>query len=132
MSIQSVMAAVCLLLSIVTDQVDSVQNAVRDAAQNTVILSVYSDKNETYVLKGEQAQAISNLFYDHEMQIIDSPLESIATLQFRIGEDLLCTSMGDLGTLDGRINGNLVVLELSGEEYEAVYQIVSPYAEGIP
>ena len=66
------------------------------------------------------------------MQIIDSPLLSIATLTFQIGEDFLNTSMSDLGTLSGIINDEQVIIELSDWECEFVYQIVSQYAQGVP
>ena len=80
-----------------------------------------------YILEDEKAKMIAALFYNHEMQINDSPVSSAATLAFRIGEDYLNTSMEDLGTLSGRINGKLVTIELSDHEYESVYQIVSRY-----
>lgn len=112
-----------------------------DAGKNTVILLVYGGwddeadvKNEDneFTIEDEQAQTITSLFYNHEVQINDSPTASVETLAFQIGEDRLGTSMGGLRTLSGRINGKLVTVELSDREYESVYQIVSQYAQGVP
>lgn len=91
-------------------------------------------KKEDYefTLEDEQAKTIFNLFYNHEMQINDSPAESVETLAFQICEDRLGTSMGGLRTLSGRINGKLVTVELSDQEYETVYQIISQYAPDVP
>lgn len=107
-------------------------DTVSEADKNAVTLLVCSDKYDEYFLEDEQAQTIVDLFYNHEMQIIDSPLLSIATLTFQIGEDFLNTSMSDLGTLSGIINDEQVTIELSDWECEAVYQIVSQYAQGVP
>lgn len=100
--------------------------------KNVVTLFIYYDRDEEYILEDEQAQIISNLFYNHEMELCDTPIANVETLAFQIGEDTLSTSMGDLRTLDGTINGEAVIVELSDDEYEAVYQIVSQYAQGVP
>lgn len=112
-----------------------------EAGKNVVTLLVFGSwndetdaKNEDdeYILEDEQAQTIAGLFYNHEMQINDSPTSSAASLAFQIGEDYLNTSMSSLETLSGRIDGELVTIELSEQEYEAVYQIASQYAQGAP
>ena len=107
-------------------------DTVSEADKNAVTLLVHSDKYDEYFLEDEQAQTIVDLFYNHEMQIIDSPLLSIATLTFQIGEDFLNTSMSDLGTLSGIINDEQVIIELSDWECEFVYQIVLQYSQGVP
>lgn len=87
---------------------------------------------DEYVLEDEHAEVILDMFYNHEMQILDSPVESIATLQFGIGEDYLTTSMDALWSLSGRINGELVGIELNDSEYETVRWIVSQYVQDTP
>ncbi len=112
-----------------------------DAGKNAVTLLVYGGwddeadvkkEDHEFTLEDEQAQTITSLFYNHEMQINDSPAASVETLAFQIGEDRLGTSMGGLRTLSGRINGKLVTVELSDHEYESVYQIISQYAQDVP
>lgn len=100
--------------------------------KNVVTLFVYDGRDEEYILENEQAETISNLFYNHEMELYDTPIENVKTLEFQIGEDTLSTSMGDLKTLNGTINGETVIVDLSDDEYEAVYQIASQYAQGVP
>ena len=47
---------------------------------------------------------------------IDSPLANIASIEFRIGADVLFTSVGGLSTLDGGINKQYVQVELNDME----------------
>lgn len=126
-----------ILTGCVTPNVDTV--TVPD--ENVVTLLIYGGwdyekdvKNQDIeiALEDEWAQTIFDIFYNHEMQIIDSPPLSAATFAFKIGEDFLETSMGALKSLTGRINGKLVLVKLSDSEYDAVYQIISPFAQDIP
>lgn len=126
-----------ILTGCVTPNVDTV--TVPD--ENVVTLLIYSgwdyekdvkDQDIEFALEDERAQTIFDIFYNHEMQIIDSPPLSAATFAFKIGEDFLETSMGALKSLTGRINGKLVLVKLSDSEYDAVYQIISPFAQDIP
>lgn len=86
---------------------------------------------QTHMLPQEQAQVITDLFYNHPKKIIDTPVESVGTVQFQIGQDTLSTSMGTLETLSGNVQGELVLIHLSEREYEQVHQIVSQYAQDI-
>lgn len=106
------------------------------AGVEDVILRVFGDWDEAagtqavneYPLSDEQAEFVRSLFYRHERQTLSSPTDSIATLELRIGEDSLLTSVEGLSTLEGRIGGELVSLTLSGQEHERLYRIVARYA----
>ncbi len=105
---------------------------------DAVILEIYGRWNEEediwestkseYTLSPEDSEFITGLFYDHEKEVIDSPIASVATLGFRIGEDHLNSSMGGLNTFDGSIGGESVVMDLSESERETVRQIILTYA----
>lgn len=96
-----------------------------------LIYGEWNDENRTteYTLSDEYSQIIVDLFYNHERELLDSPVSSVGSLQFQIGEDFLTTSMSSLGTLSGRISGELVAIELSEGEYETVHQIISTYTQ---
>jgi hypothetical protein len=111
-----------------------------DDSDDVVTLLVYGDwddeknvKNEDvkYTLLDKHSVIITELFNNHEKEISGSPIESIASLQFQVGADYLATSMGSLGTLSGRIGGELVVMELDESECETIYQIISTYVPDI-
>ena len=57
--------------------------------------------------------------------MLDSPLESVATLQFRINDDYLYSSMDTLSVLSGRIQGELVLISLTENECEMIRQIIT-------
>lgn len=105
---------------------------------DAVILEIYGRWNEEediwdstkseYILSPEDSEFITGLFYDHEKEVIDSPIASVATLGFRTGEDHLSSSMGGLNTFDGTIGGESVVMGLSESERETVRQIILTYA----
>lgn len=107
---------------------------------DAVILLVFggADVSETqagqdmeYTLSAEDAEAMFHLFYSHEKEVLDSPVESIATLEFQIGEDYLNTSMGAIKTLSGKVGGQLVMIRLSESECDEVYQIISRYVPDV-
>ena len=63
------------------------------------------------------------------MQLLDSPLLSVATLRIQFGENYLETSMDSLDTLSGILNGKLVVIKLEQDEYNALYEVVFRYIQ---
>ena len=82
-------------------------------------------EDEEYVLSAENTEKIADLFYNHEKQVLDSPLESVATLQFRMNDDYLYSSMDTLSVLSGRIQGELVLISLTENECEMIRQIIT-------
>ncbi len=82
-------------------------------------------------MSGDQAAFISGLFYDHEKIIIDSPLANIASIEFRIGNDVLFTSVGGLSTLDGGINKQYVQVELNDMERQQLREILESYVDDL-
>lgn len=103
--------------------------------QEAVVLIVHGEgtqEGSTYVLPQEQAQVIADLFCHHPRESLDSPVGSVGSVQFQIGQEMLSTSLDALDTLSGRVQGELVLIHLSEREYETVYQIVSQYAQDIP
>jgi len=79
-----------------------------DHHSQEVILRI-CDRNETeseYILTEEHGQNIIELFYNHEIEILDSPLKSDTPIVFNIGNDHFGTSiesLGLFGVLDGII-----------------------------
>ena len=100
-----------------------------------VVLKVYSEATATeagnhgteYTLSDEQADYIKEIFYNHEKNSIDSPLMSIGTVEFQIGNDILSTSIGGLSVLDGVINGKYVMIELSESERQQLQELITTY-----
>lgn len=98
----------------------------------------WDDENDTkipdaeYPLSGKDAEMIVDLFYSHEKEVLDSPLCSVETIRFQIGEDYLGTSMDSLHVLSGIVQGELVAIHLSEDECEALRKIISPYTQNIP
>lgn len=109
--------------------------AVEDIDTSKVVLKVYSDATATdegnpgteYTLPDEQAGFMRNLFYDHERETLESPLLSIGTIEFRIGEDILSTSMGGLSVLDGVVDRENVKLQLSDLERQQLQEVIETY-----
>lgn len=100
-----------------------------------VVLTLHGDGaqgDSTHVLPREQAQVIADLFYHHPRESLGTPVDSVGSVQFQIGQDILTTSVDALETLSGRVQGELVLIHLSAHEYETVHQIVSQYAQDIP
>jgi hypothetical protein len=104
-------------------------------AQETITFTVYNDpdpqfRNEepvTYQLTEQQASVLRKIFREHEHQVIEWPTQSIASLEFRYGEDFLLTSLDALGTLNGQIDGQLVLVKLTEEEEQELFQVISEY-----
>lgn len=98
----------------------------------------WDDENDTkipdaeYPLSGKDAEMIVDLFYSHEKEVLDSPLCSVETIRFQIGEDYLGTSMDSLHVLSGIVQGELVAIHLSEDECEALRKSISPYTQNIP
>lgn len=120
---------------------DTASNTLDIEGNDAIILVEYHNwiDNDTqqnefseYTLSDDEADTIVNLFYNHEIMTVDSPIASVATLCFQCGEDYLTTSLDSLNILSGRINGELVVVFLSESEYKEVHQIVSQYVQGNP
>ena len=110
-----------------------------DESKDTVMFIVYSWddeknmwENAEYSLSEEQSAFVRGLFYNHEKEILDSPVDSVGLVEFRIGEDHLSTSMEGADLLDGVIDGEQVLVELSESEAEMMYRIISAYATDIP
>ena len=111
-------------------------DAAADAEQNAPVLIVYGwdeitvkRDDRVFPLDSQQAEFITELFYNHESEILEGPISLATTVQFKIGEDYLATSHGANGTLDGTVNGELVMLELEQDEWDTVCQIVSHFLE---
>lgn len=62
---------------------------------------------------------------------IDSPLANIASIEFRIGADVLFTSVGGLSTLDGGINKQYVQVELNDMERQQLREILESYVDDL-
>lgn len=88
--------------------------------------------NNAYTLTEEDSNTVIDLFYNHKKETVDTPLDSISTVEFRIGNDYLTTSLGDIATLSGRIDGSLVVFSLNENERNLLQQLVCKYAREIP
>ncbi len=87
----------------------------------------YSNEYVEYSLSQHEAETMIGIFNSDHKQSLNSPLLSVATLRFQFGKDYLTTSFHFLGTLSGMVNGELVMIELTKDEYEDVYHIVSRY-----
>ncbi len=120
---------------------ESEEKQTETARNDDVILRVYGTWNDEenirnqdseYILSGEDAEMITGLFRSHEKKVLDSPMSNIATLQFEIGEDYLCTSVAAIEVLSGRIGGELVAVPLNEDECEAVHRIIDQFAQDVP
>ena len=65
------------------------------------------------------------------MKTLDSPRLSIATIEFRIGRDVLCTSKENLSELEGIINGEYVLVVLHDSELQQLQEILGQYVEDL-
>ena len=101
-----------------------------------VILSVDGGWNEAehrlnedfeYTLSDEDAEVIRELFYSHEITVLDDILLYAHSLRFQIGEDFLGTCVSSIDTLDGLINGKWALVNLNDDECETIRQIVLKY-----
>ena len=120
-------------------QTSAEQSAVEQTQEQTntaaVVLKVYSDATATdkgnpgteYTLSDEQSAFIKELFYDHEKNILDSPLMCIGTVEIQVGNDILSTSIGGLSVLDGVIDGKYVMVELSDSERQQLQELIATY-----
>lgn len=106
---------------------------------DSVVLKVYynadameeGNDGTEYALAGEQADFISGLFYNHGKVINDSPPASIASIEFRIGNDVLFTSIGGLSTLDGGIKNQYVSIELDDSERQQLRELIESYVDDL-
>ena len=80
-----------------------------------------------YTLSDEDAEVIRDLFYNHEIIVLEDSLMYAHSLRFEIGEDYLRTCVSSIDTLDGMINGELVLVNLNDDECETIRQIVLKY-----
>ncbi len=104
-----------------------------EAVNNDVVLFVYGNENANereFILSGEDAQLITDLFYVHEKEIHSSPCDSLYDFEFQIGADNLGTTQS-LGILDGRVGGEFVTMRLSEDESEALRSLISQYVQDI-
>ncbi len=85
------------------------------------------DEDIEYTLTVEDAEVIRDLFYNHEIIVLEDSLMYAHSLRFEIGEDYLRTCVSSIDTLDGMINGELVLVELNDDECETIRQIVLKY-----
>ena len=122
------------------ESADSQTNeTLSEAAQTTenpdnvaVVLKVYSDTDEgnsgtEYQLSAEEADFVEELFCSSEMKLIESPLESIGSIELRIGEEVLSTSMGNLPVLDGVVGNHYVMVELSDSECQKLKALITSH-----
>lgn len=108
-------------------------------AEERVILTVFSDLTAAdegnpgteYALSERQSAFLMEIFYHHEMKTLDSPRLSIATIEFRIGRDVLCTSKENLSELEGIINGEYVLVVLHDSELQRLQEILGQYVEDL-
>ena len=122
-----------------TTSTSAEQSEVAQTSEETntavVVLKVYSDATATddgnpgteYTLSDEQTAFIKDIFYIHEKSILDSPLKSIGTVEFQVGNDILSTSIGGLSVLDGVIDGKYVMVELSDSERQQLQELIATY-----
>ena len=117
-------------------ELDSSESDTTQAPDDGVILNVDGGWNEAerrlnedfeYTLSDEDAEVIRDLFYGHEIIVLDSPLMSAHSFYFQIGADHLGTCISSIDTLDGVINRELVMVRLSDDECEIIRQIVLKY-----
>lgn len=87
------------------------------------------DWGNEYTLEQRDAEAVMEVLDGAQMQLLDSPLLSVATLRIQFGENYLETSMDSLDTLSGILNGKLVVIKLEQDEYNALYEVVFRYIQ---
>lgn len=84
-----------------------------------------------YTLSSEDSNVIIALFYSREKETLETPLDCISTIEFRLGEDYLGTSLNDINVLSGRIDGKLVAVYLDEDESSILKQLVYTYAPDI-
>lgn len=84
-----------------------------------------------YTLSSEDSNVIIALFYSKEKETLETPLDCISTIEFRLGEDYLGTSLNDINVLSGRIDGKLVAVYLDEDESSILKQLVYTYAPDI-
>lgn len=87
------------------------------------------DWGNEYTLEQRDAEVVMEVLDGAQMQLLDSPLLSVATLRIQFGENYLETSMDSLDTLSGILNGKLVVIKLEQDEYNALYEVVFRYIQ---
>ncbi|MBO4211038.1 MAG: hypothetical protein J5878_00080 [Oscillospiraceae bacterium] len=125
------------------ESADSQTNeTLSEAAQTTenpdnvaVVLKVYSEASATdegnpgteYQLSAEEADFVEELFCSSEMKLIESPLLSIGSIELRIGEEVLSTSMGNLPVLDGVVGNHYVMVELSDSECQKLKALITSH-----
>ncbi len=93
--------------------------------------SIAKDGCLEYTLSSEDSDVIITLFYNHEKETLETPLECISTIEFRLGDDYLATSLNGINVLSGRIDGNLVAMYLGEDESSLLKQLVYTYAPDI-
>ena len=100
---------------------------------NSVILRIHYFDGEVaeYTLSIEQTAFISDIFYVHEKTTVASPVDSVGTVELRIGKDVLSTSIGGLPMLDGIINQEYVTVELRESESQKLQDIISSYVSDL-
>jgi hypothetical protein len=91
----------------------------------TVTMEVYKIE---YILSDEDAEFINVLFYNHETVAREGLTKSVATIKFHIGEDSLYTSF-DRDELEGTIGGEMVFVELTDSEHEALHELILSYTQ---
>ena len=84
-----------------------------------------------YTLSSEDSNVIIALFYSQEKETLETPLDCISTIEFRLGEDYLGTSLNNINVLSGRIDGKLVAVYLDEDESSILKQLVYTYAPDI-
>ena len=82
-----------------------------------------------FLLTKEETETVKKFFYNHEMTIIDSPLDRVGPLMLFLGNDVLSTYYADLSFLDGIIDGRYVVVELSDAECREFQSIIESYVD---
>ena len=117
-------------------ELDSSEPDTTQTPDDGVILVVDGGWNEAerrlnedfeYTLSDEDAEVIRDLFYSHEIIVLDSPSMSAHSFHFQIGADHLGTCISSIDPLEGVINCELVMVRLSDDECETIRQIVLKY-----
>ena len=99
----------------------------KESIRFTVVF--YDDTKSEFILTKEETETIKKFFYNHEMTIIDSPLDRVGPLMLFLGNDVLSTYYADLSFLDGIIDGRYVVVELSDAECREFQSIIESYVD---
>ena len=89
----------------------------------------YDDTKSEFILTKEETETIKKFFYNHEMTIIDSPLDRIGPMMFYLGDDVLSTHSLGLSFLDGIIDGKYVTVKLSDAECREFQSIIESYVD---